>query len=444
MTVMRLCPYCFADEGLRRRIAAVRPEYNEGRCDNHPNRKGIPIEAVAKIVDEVLRENFTYGDADYYVGAEILPSHCGGQRGEMLSTVVSELTQAEDEGTVEALVAQLIEDDDYWPPDGEEPFYDEGQLYVRIEGADAGHGARWERFCQTVTYEQRFMNLEVRELLGDIFSNIHLQRDNERNPVVYVMRPNDQRRIFRARLASDEALHRFQQDPAAELGPPPGKLGKPNRMNPSGISALYGAFDLDTCVSELRPLVGSQVVGAEFELLREILVLDTTRFAAPAKELNLFAKDHLRRLSQWRFMQRFMTEIGRPISPGDEHLEYVPTQVVAEYLNRVHSVKVSGEERQIEAILYRSAQRPTGCNIVFLGEASRVRRLAHAPIIPALSRSRLKEPEATLAYVDGSLRTLTVAASSFGVERERRLPLISPDSSSPSADRLELDDLTEF
>jgi hypothetical protein len=140
-------------------------------------------------------------------------------------------------------------------------------------------------------------------------------------------------------------------------------------MNPSGITAFYAAFDLETCIAELRPSVGSIVLGAQFDIISPLWVLDTTRFAGTFKEPNLFSKDHIKRTAQWRFMQRFMQEIAQPISPNDEHLDYIPTQAVAEYLLNHHEFHLGGQKHRIEAIIYRSAQHPTGKNIVILGDA---------------------------------------------------------------------------
>lgn len=428
----RLCPACFGEPGLRRRLVEIRPDYDAGPCDYHPKRKGIPTEAVAQIVDEVFRGNYTFGEGHYYEGDEYEPPAYRGQLGEHFRTIVGGLIQPEDDTVTDAVADQMIEDDPYWPPDGEEPFYDDGLRYQRIVDDDHGHGLLWERFCQSVTHDQRFLNPQVAEWLGEIFRHIHLQRDAARNPPVCVIRPGDGRRIFRARLAAENDVRDFQLDPAAQLGPPPARSGRPNRMNPSGIRALYGAFDLATCVSELRPRVGERVVGAEFELLRDIVVLDTTRFAAPAKELNIFAKDHVRRLAQWRFMQRFMTEIARPISPRDEHLDYVPTQVVAEYLNRVHEVKIDKVDRHIDAILYRSAQRPAGCNIVLLGDAAIVKIDPPPPERSLFPSMRLRGPEPRLAYVEGSLRSASVSSAEYATGETRPLRRILPSDPPPT------------
>jgi hypothetical protein len=58
-------------------------------------------------------------------------------------------------------------------------------------------------------------------------------------------------------------------------------------MNSSGIWAFYGAFDIDTCIAELRPAVGETVISAKFNLSRPILVLDTTKFSGRPKYINI-------------------------------------------------------------------------------------------------------------------------------------------------------------
>jgi len=382
-----LCPDCFGNKGLGRRLAEIRPRYDEGRCSYHPRRKGIPIDAVAELVDVVFRANYTYAGVD---ALDYDPDDPGyyNRRGADLIDTVQDLTIAEDDEITRALVEQLIEDDFYLPQRGEEPFYSEEFRYARIDD-DGGHGVLWERFCQTVTYEQRFLNSEVADLLGEIFERIHLQRTADRRPPVRVITASDELRIFRARLVNDEDLAAIALDPQGQLGAPPRRMGKANRMNPAGIPAFYGAMDVRTCVSELRPTVGAKVAYAAFKPARDLVLLDTTMFAAPPKELNLFSSDHVRRLAQWRFMQRFMFEIAKPISPNDEPFDYVATQVVAEYLNKIHLVRVGRSKRMIDGIVYRSAQRPDGgVNIVLMGDAGRVEPGPGADDAPTRKKQR--------------------------------------------------------
>lgn len=94
-----------------------------------------------------------------------------------------------------------------------------------------------------------------------------------------------------------------------------------------------------------------------------------TRLSAPPKPQNIFVPNRVSRVAQWLFMQKFMQEISRPISPEDQYLDYLPTQAVAEYLLNHHTVEIKKHKRRIDAIIYRSAQRPKGKNIAIFGAA---------------------------------------------------------------------------
>lgn len=71
-------------------------------------------------------------------------------------------------------------------------------------------------------------------------------------------------------------------------------------------------------------------------------------------------------------MQRFMHEISQPILPEDVMLDYIPSQAVSEYIHSVLSVHVNGKRCGIDAIIFGSAQRPEGKNIVLFGDAALV------------------------------------------------------------------------
>jgi len=359
---MLVCPECFGDQGLRRRVVEMRAKAPNEKCDMHPRRKGVPVEQVAAVLDAVIRNHYAHGSYD---------SVHDDFRGEGLEQLVYELTSADEERVARALVEQLIEDDDYWPGDGEDAFYSEDVGYVRDEHALAGHSRLWGRFRESLVHEQRFFNAAAYERVATIFDGVHLQRNASRQGPVYLINPGDlQSTFWRARIANDDATRdAITEDLVGELGPPPARRRRAGRLNPSGVSAFYGAFDFDTCIAELRPTVGSIVIGARFAITEPVLVLDTTRFAAPPKQINLFARDALNRAAQWRFMRRFMEEIAQPVSPHDEHLDYIPTQAVAEYLAH-NTFTFAGQSRVIEAIIYGSAQNPGGRNIALLRQAA--------------------------------------------------------------------------
>lgn len=364
-----VCPKCFGNEGLQARIIDIRPEKGRDRCPRHPRSKGVPIKDVADIVEEVIRNNYGHGHYD---------SMSDDFVGDDLTSIVDEVTEAVDYELAEALATRMIDQDSgYWGV--EEPFFSSEASFVRLTDDNLSfneHNIQWEQFCRAIVHDRRFFNTDAKGRLEAIFTGIHLQKNTRRNAPVYAIRPGDDlARVTRARITADAAdRQKMLRDPASNLGPPPDRKRQPGRMNPSGIQAFYGAFDIDTCVAELRPAVGTIVASAEFEITEELWVLDMTQFTAPLKEPNLFAKDHHRRVTQWRFMQSFEKEISRPISRDDEHLDYIPTQAVAEFLSNQLSFEADGKVHRIEGIIFRSAQRPSGKNIVILGGAANVER----------------------------------------------------------------------
>lgn len=417
---MKVCPDCFDQIGLRRRIVDERPKQPRAACDFHSNRKGVPISVVARIVDGVFRERFVGGIPDDRYGLE---------PGSDLGDALTDLTGAIDTRIVDALITALDDQDSYWPGDGEMAFYCEEYRYVTNDHSLDSHGLLWRTFCSTLLYDERFFNARARDRIVQIFDKIHRQRDARGNPAIYMLRPDDPRSVlYRARIADDPKTRQdIHSDPAKALGTPPQERRRPGRLNPSGIAAFYGSMDPATCVAELRPAVGTVVCSARFQLLRPICVLDTTRFDAPAKALDPFSRDAMALTAQWRFMRNFMEEIAKPIRPDDEHREYIPTQAVAEYLSNHLTFHLGGEKRRIEAIIYRSAQAGRdGRNIVLLGRAAQVLE-GHALTGEKYLDFDFYDPteihwepprfraEPTLAVVQDSLAVHRVAASRFEV-----------------------------
>jgi hypothetical protein len=362
-----VCPECFGDSVLKRRIRQIRPQYGPNKCTFHPRFKGIPTEHVAGIVDEVFRSHYSLGDYN---------SWDGEQEGDDLASIVSELTRADDHSVAQAVADQLIEDDDYWPPDGGEPFYASDLNYVFDfnSGEFNRNSIAWRKFCDGILHEQRFFSSEAKSLISELFRGIENQKDLNRQSPVYVINPGDKNSIFvRARVIdSDAGRKKAKEYPTTELGPPPRRLRRAGRMNPAGVACFYGAFQIETCIAELRPAVGSIVVSGKFTLKRAIHVLDTTRFEAPIKPMSIFSADYLARVEQWTFMKKFMKEISKPVSPNDEYLDYIPTQAVAEYLVRHHLQSARKKEYGIDAVIYQSAQIPGKKNIAILGDAAEI------------------------------------------------------------------------
>jgi len=435
---MNVCPECFENTTLKRRLVEIRPGLPDGEyCQFHPTRKAIPIAEVGRIVEPALRANYAIGEWMF-----------DSQEGDDLQRVINETTGADDDLVIDALIRWLVDNDDYWPPDGEEAFFAEDQTYVPIRLDGWRHGALWHRFREAILHRQRFFNDPAKEFLAEIFDGIQNQSDIDNKPAFYRLSPADEPLFYRARIVADEeAFRAIAEDPAGLMGPPPRPLRRAGRMNAAGIAVFYGATEKDTAVAELRPAVGSLISLAAFRVHRPIYVLDLTRFTRAGRQLDIFAKNQMVRATQWAFMQSFASEISQPILPGDEHLEYVPAQVVAEYLTN-QSMRWRGTEVTPDAIIFRSAQREGGKNIAVMGDAAII--CLQAPP-EAEGKAPPTRPEADLdfldfasplpaasnaglAYVDGSLELLEVGSAVYAVDTHYASPttgLVLPDLDAP-------------
>lgn len=190
---------------------------------------------------------------------------------------------------------------------------------------------QWRGFAQIVKHSTRYFfgstviekePSEQRET--DIICFLNDLREIVERELLWRMRP--QTRIYRARI--DKVKHSTIQELGAPLCR---KACYSNRMSPAGISMLYGAMDAHTAMAEVGKVEDGKILSlASIELTPEIQVVDFSRLpAAP----DFFDLDQSPRRYLCQFLRSFVQELNAPIEKdGQEHIEYVPTQVLTEYL----------------------------------------------------------------------------------------------------------------
>lgn len=117
-----LCPICFENSILQRRIVERRRNRKMPPCSFHKDRKSIPAEEVAAIIDPELRANYTFA-TDFF----------GFSPGSSFHELLIEATEAVDDAIVQAVVDALIDGEEIDERDGDFPFYGEDQNYEQIE-----------------------------------------------------------------------------------------------------------------------------------------------------------------------------------------------------------------------------------------------------------------------------------------------------------------------
>lgn len=349
MTDSSICSNCISDS---RFFDWINKNGKSGRCDIDPSHTG-PIRVVrasdlAVEVDQWFREHYVSGEYEYSVGSDDRASH--DQRGEPYLDIMCEELGC-DEDVVRALAEHLPDASHRDIAQGDESFYDDTGLYESIASIERRDLAEfeqywfenritfeWQDFCEAATHIRRFFGLK--ETLDKLFGDPEEYEIGEFSPIHTL--PVGQR-IYRARLLDDPKLSEtVRKAPAAELGAPPRDRTRPGRMNVEFIPGFYAAFGQETAVAEIRPGIGVVVAIGEFELLKPLRVFDFTVFARMKGDDWKIASQHTR----YEFVREMENEISKPILPYDKQREYIPTQIVAEYLAQYFNC---------DAVIYKSS-----------------------------------------------------------------------------------------
>ncbi len=148
---------------------------------------------------------------------------------------------------------------------------------------------------------------------------------------------------------------------ADQMGPPPKEVTSAGRMNPAGIPYLYTALDKATARREVGIMgrTSRTVFIATFTLTKPLEIIDLTQLpSAPS----LFDVAHKDAREQALFAQAFVEAISAPVrKDGHEHIDYVPSQVVCEYLAQIFEPTTG---TKLGGLIYPSAVHPGGKNLV--------------------------------------------------------------------------------
>ncbi len=128
--------------------------------------------------------------------------------------------------------------------------------------------------------------------------------------------------FYRARIYKD--ISRSKPFALAELGSPPPAEVKAQRANRQGQPVLYLANDSRTALAEVRAWKGAYVAIATCVLVRPVTVLNLTKVVGIESP---FLDDELAwRMNVVALLRQFAEELSRPIIPGQEGLQYKPSQ----------------------------------------------------------------------------------------------------------------------
>lgn len=143
-------------------------------------------------------------------------------------------------------------------------------------------------------------------------------------------------------------------------------------MNALGVPAFYGSVEEETAISEVRPPVGCKVATAAFNITRPLQLLDLRVLRKARGDVSVFSPEYKEVMEKSAFLSQLTNLITRPVMPGDEAQEYLPTQAVADYL-------ASRTDIIFDGIIFPSVQvnGKDKTNIVLFNKSSRVETIIH-------------------------------------------------------------------
>ena len=366
-----VCHRCVGDHILAEQIRCGGEVYPCSYCDEEEQEQALPLSDIAMRIHEVMEAQFELTpneplDVDEFI--DIAMGFGWDRKGDSAAIVIAEIAGLDQR--IADDIANWLSETFGWrevPRGGEDPYGPEA-CYEQMNPNTGRFRNSWDNFRDELGTRARFFGVYAETTLSEIFGDLQTLRTATAKPVVREMSSKgDGPFVYRGRKAlSPDELYKILESPASELGPPPSKSAAAGRMNSAGVPVFYGAEDRKICVAEVRPPVDSHVVTGKFELIRTVQLLDLDLLEQVLVETSHFDEQYSDYYGRYAFLRQLVAEITAPVMPQDEAKEYLPTQVIADFL----AFKVNP---QLDGILFRSSQSAsTGQNVVLFNHARHV------------------------------------------------------------------------
>ena len=191
---------------------------------------------------------------------------------------------------------------------------------------------RWDTFKKFIKHKYRFMNFDIG---SNSFFGSTITKDQFLKSLSELIKSQNLIRtistdeiLYRARYFSDENPFELKLE---EMCGPPVEKSVSSRMSPAGISAFYGAEDLETACKEIKLEPQEKFAFCKFRVKKEIRVVDFSKKITPPCLFNREISSENVYMSN--FLRDFIKDLCCPIDKdGKEHFEYSPTQLLSEFL----------------------------------------------------------------------------------------------------------------
>lgn len=379
-----VCNYCFENEKIQDLIVSLNvPASDSYICScgmQNDDIEEIKLylmdkEELAKILIDIIKELYihenTHGmgmSARSYVEDGEDPFEFAG---------LSDLYDVCESLFDDSSLADFITDNKPYVdiPNGEEDLFESAyfkvwqhRCFFERDDEDEFGLSNWEIFCKNVKHKARYFEHEqfsvtkTLENFNEFFEQIIID-DLEKN-------------IFRARkIFSSQDKINIKSNPSKELGKVPVEYAKNNRFSPVGISYGYFSFDNQTVLKETRCNLNDEVAIGKFQLNDGLKIIDFRQDTMTKKFLNYFSGSFNGKFYCINhFIREFLTDISRPIDEDNQLLEYIPTQIMSEYI----------WSKGYDGFLFDSSVNINGTNIVLFEEKYQYKEYHQYKIIDSI------------------------------------------------------------
>ena len=326
----KVCFNCFEDDGIRAYIENLSDGNNCDFC-NANQTKSLTFSILMDFISNRISERYTdpLNAGVPYEGGFIF-------EGQSIEDLLEELQLGINTNTVWERIIGYLGNDNWirndWNMSDDPRFNDE--MF------------NWERFCKFVKEKRRFFfkktqSSHIISVLKGLIQEKNLIKELKPGTVFYRARAFKQNELILEYIVKN-------------LGPPKSQdiMSKSSRMSPASIPVFYCSENKMTAIKEISvPKKEGYALIGKFKLKKKMYVVDFS-MADRVKIPSYFdEKTPLKERDRMIFLKQFPEEISKPIKKdGREHTEYVPTQIITEFLK-----DFKFNNKRIRGVGYKSA-----------------------------------------------------------------------------------------
>lgn len=295
--MMKCCPKCFGDRGLKKEIFPILTT-DLGECSFCGSLNQALVDPIE------LRDYFE----------QLISIYQESDKGATLAEWLKKDWLLFDHpslkvANVKELLSEILNDGEIVR-----------KTFVPINEDSFDHELNWKDFKEELLHHNRFFPKRIidEDRLEELLST--LIADTEELTSYW----------YRTRIQSNECAYDLSQ-----MGAPPQRLASLGRANPAGIPYLYLASDQQTSVSEVRPHPGETACIAKFSISNELKLVD---LRMPRKLVSPFLLIDEQEVSMLRndigFLERLGLELTTPVLPRSAAIDYIPTQYLCEFIKK--------------------------------------------------------------------------------------------------------------